>query len=397
MPPNEKSDESALYAGREQTLVKHFILRKYLERFAFIVGSHWDTITYVDCFSGPWNSRSQKLKDSSFSIALEELRKARETYKDRGRAIKLRCFFLEKDPDACAKLAEFAEHITDAEIMTRNSEFVDAIPDILLFVRQGGAGSFPFIFIDPTGWSGFAMNAIAPLLQLNPGEVLINFMTGHITRFVESPQEQTRQSFEALFGSGDYQAEIHGLSKQERADTLVQLYAQNVKKTGSFSHVCTAIVLHPEINRTHFHLIYGTRHPKGVEVFKEAEKKAIPVMAQARADAQQRRRTKSGQQEMFSSTSLYDPAYFNSLRERYLAKSQTLVHDFLQVKTRVLYDDAWALALTIPLVWESDVKEWIRQWEKNGFLKIQGMTSKQRVPRRGSRNILVLQKKPFQK
>ena len=37
-----------IYAGREQTLVKHFILQKYLERFAHIVGSKWDVLTYVD-------------------------------------------------------------------------------------------------------------------------------------------------------------------------------------------------------------------------------------------------------------------------------------------------------------------------------------------------------------
>ena len=36
-----------LYAGREQTLVKHLILQKYLERFAYIVGSHLDVLTYV--------------------------------------------------------------------------------------------------------------------------------------------------------------------------------------------------------------------------------------------------------------------------------------------------------------------------------------------------------------
>jgi hypothetical protein len=54
-----------LYVEREQTLVKHFILRKYLERFAHIVGTFADAITYVDCFSGPWNVRSEELKDSS--------------------------------------------------------------------------------------------------------------------------------------------------------------------------------------------------------------------------------------------------------------------------------------------------------------------------------------------
>ena len=87
-----------LYAGREQTLVKHFILQKYLERFAFIVGSHWDSLTYVDCFSGPWNARSEKFEDSSFAIALKELRNARDTLrKQRGRNVQLRCFFLEKN------------------------------------------------------------------------------------------------------------------------------------------------------------------------------------------------------------------------------------------------------------------------------------------------------------
>lgn len=54
-----------LYAGREQTLVKHLILGKYLERFAHIIGSHWNSITYVDCFSGPWNVKSDNLSDSS--------------------------------------------------------------------------------------------------------------------------------------------------------------------------------------------------------------------------------------------------------------------------------------------------------------------------------------------
>lgn len=78
--------DSELYLGREQTLVKHLILRKYLERFAHIVGTHWEVITYVDCFSGPWNVRSKQLKDSSFAIALEELRKARQTLSSKGRA-----------------------------------------------------------------------------------------------------------------------------------------------------------------------------------------------------------------------------------------------------------------------------------------------------------------------
>lgn len=191
-------NDADLYAGREQTLVKHLILAKYLERFAHIIGFQWNSITYVDCFSGPWSVRSEELKDSSFSIALEELRKARETHLAKGKDVKLRCFFLEKDPAAYDRLKQFADQIHDAEIETRNDELEASINAILAFVKRGGRETFPFIFIDPTGWTGFALRRIAPLLKLDPGEVLINFITGHIKRFINSPQDQTENFIKSI-------------------------------------------------------------------------------------------------------------------------------------------------------------------------------------------------------
>jgi three-Cys-motif partner protein len=57
-PPMSRNEN---YDGREQSLVKHFILEKYLQRFAHIIGSWANTITYIDCFSGPWKpKRGQK-------------------------------------------------------------------------------------------------------------------------------------------------------------------------------------------------------------------------------------------------------------------------------------------------------------------------------------------------
>lgn len=144
-----------LYTGREQTFVKHFILRNYLERFAIIVGSRWDTLTYVDCFSGPWKVKSEKFEDSSFAIAIEQLRKARDVHKKRPeKTLKLRCFFLEKTPSAYAKLKQFADKIDDVVIETKNKKLENAIQDILKFAQDGGSTSFPFIFIDPKGCLG---------------------------------------------------------------------------------------------------------------------------------------------------------------------------------------------------------------------------------------------------
>lgn len=380
--------DSEIYAGREQTLVKHFILQKYLERFAQIVGSHWSVLTYVDCFAGPWNVRSNDLQDSSFVIALGELRKARETQGSRGRSIKLRCLFLEKDAGAFEQLEAFGKGVEDAEVATRNASLEDSIAEIVAFIEKGGAASFPFIFIDPTGWTGFELDTIRPLLRLNPGEVLVNFMTSHIRRFLDSPDEDTQQSLRGLFGSDEFRQRIRGLTKDDRDDAAVQEYSRRVKEVGGFTHVCSAIVLNPEQDRTHFHLIYATRNPRGVEVFKAVEKSAMAVQETARGEAQQRAREgRTGQPSLLSSDELHDTSHYDALRDRYLRKSMELVVQCLKARGRVPYDEVWALAMTQPMTWESDLKGWIKDWGSS--IRVEGLKPRQRVPQRGEGITLV--------
>jgi len=382
-----------LYAGREQTLVKHSILRKYLERFALIVcskNSPWESLTYVDCFSGPWNAKSEKFEDSSFAIALDELRKARETLASMGKYIRIRCFFLEKDPSAYAKLKEFAEKATGAEVAVENASFEDSIPKILDFVKKDGRKTFPFFFIDPTGWTGFAMETISPILSYRPCEVLINFM-GHIHRFLDSPQGGTQESFKELFGSLDFKSRIQGMTGLDKQDAVVEAYGQSVCATGGFTSIGTAVILHPEQDKTHFHLIYATRHPKGVEVFKDAEKKAMEIQVEARAGVERRRAEEKtgGQQNIFGTEAPRDTRHSDFLKERYTGKSKSLVVEALQTKGTMPYDEAWALALSQPITQESDLKDWIAEWKNSGMLEVEGMKPRQRVPKRGERNSLI--------
>ena len=385
-----------LYTRREQTLVKHIILKHYLERFAIIVGSRWNTLTYIDCFSGPWKVKSEKFEDSSFSIAIEQLRKARDVHKKRtGKTLKLRCFFLEKTPSAYAKLKQFADQIDDVIIETKNKKLENAIQDILKFVQEGGRTSFPFIFIDPKGWSGFALETITPLLKLNPGEVLITFMTEHIRRFIEWPQKQNQESFIKLFGSSQFKDILKGLDEKDREDAIVTAYSECVKRVGEFKYTSSAIVLHPKKNRTHFHLIYATRVPKGIEVFKDAEKKAMSIMEKTRDEAQKREREeRTGQTELglFSGTVAQDPSeYFRSLRKRYVFRARAEVLNLVRTKKQLAYDEAWSSAMTFPLTWESDLKDWIREWEQDGLLETTGMQERQHVPQLG-RNIRLVWK-----
>ena len=300
-------------------------------------------------------------------------------------------FFLEKESEPFAKLERYCASIKDITIEAKNATLEDSIPAILNFVKSGGPNSFPFVFIDPKGWTGFSMDTIAPLLRLDPGEVLINFMTSHIRRFLESPQDQTQESFEKLFGSREFKNKIEGLATRDREDAAVEEYQQNLKRMGHFDFVCAALVLQPDIASTFFHLIYATRNQKGVEVFKAIEKHAMAVQESTRAKIQQVRRVKKGggQLELMPSDELHDASYYNSLRQRYLWKSKNSVQEALQTHGRLLYDHVWVLANSQPLTWDADLKDWIKSWEESGRLEIEGMLPRQRVPRLKSNNYLI--------
>src|SRR5262249_12402631 len=108
-------------------------------------------------------------------------------------------------------------------------------------------------------------------------------------------------------------------------------------------HVSTAVVLHPEIDRKYFYLICGTRNPKGVEVFKQAEKSAMLLMEGARVSAQIRKRERAtGQMELRIRTELGAVGeYYKGLRIHYLTQSKQVIHGMLLERRTVPYDDAW--------------------------------------------------------
>jgi hypothetical protein len=237
------------------------------------------------------------------------------------------------------------------------------------------------------------MQTIAPLLRIRPGEVLVNFMTGHIRRFIESPQKQTRDSFKRLFGSDEFTEKLKGLEKLDREDALIGAYCDSVRKFGNFPYVSCAVVLHPGRNRTHFHLIYASRDPRGVQVFKAAEKKAMPLMEMKRAGVQERAEVKRiGHKQLgfeYADEVENKPSeYFLSLRQHHVARARAVALRLLQEKKNVFYDAVWTLVMSFPLVWEVDLKGWISEWKQEGSLQVKGMKGGQRVPKIGRRFVL---------
>src|SRR5260221_8805341 len=101
------------YAGREQSYVKHVFLESYLEVLVHKTASVFPQIVYVDGFAGPWQSADEKLGDTSFGIALNALRRAKASWKEKNREVQMSAYLVERDPTAYAKLAAVPARFPD--------------------------------------------------------------------------------------------------------------------------------------------------------------------------------------------------------------------------------------------------------------------------------------------
>ena len=374
------------YEGREQTWVKHNILGRYLEVFALIIGSKWPSITYIDGFSGPWKAQSEDLSDSSFSVALTALRKARQAHARKGRSLDIRCAFVEKSRPRFRELEAFAQSVTDATTCTINSEFESAVPQMVQFVQED-PNTFAFTFIDNTGWTGFSLPRIAPLLRLRNSEVLINIMSSFIGRFITA--EETRTSLAQLFGTTDYDERLSHLSGISRDDGIAELYCDRLGQDCDFQHVHRAIILYPNRDQTHFQLIYGTRHPKGVQKFKEVEKSAMKSQEKLRAKVEQQRSQSTGQMSFLDPAEMPESAYYRQLRHRYTSQAKRTIASTLNAEYRASYDSLWFRALTFPMVWESDLHDWLNRWLSDGAVEWEGKRSREKTFKKSVGHVVV--------
>ena len=294
----------ASYHGREQAFVKHRLLETYLQRLFMIIGLNQRSIRYVDCFSGPWQEGSADLKDTSIGIALKIFQKSMEGLIERGREVSFHALFIEKDNISFKKLEDHLAGFQQTGISTSafHGDFFDLRDSILDWC---GSEDFTFFFIDPNGWKNVVeAPTLTPLLQRPNSEFLINFMYDFLSR--TQPQGSFREDMPAIFGEV---RDTGGLSPEQREAYLIDLYKQRLKKIlparGGKPRAVSVQVLYPTIDRTLYHLVYLTRHPKGITVFMEASEQLDLIQRNARAQAkQEERESRRGQREMFSASSL---------------------------------------------------------------------------------------------
>jgi three-Cys-motif partner protein len=371
------------YTDREQSGIKHFALQHYLEAATRIIGSSWNGFSYVDCCAGPWESRSLDYSDTSFGIAVKVLKEANKSLHNRGKTPHFRALLIEEKPEPFKQLATFAARAVDKDVKVeaQNWDFREHTAEIVKFVVN--PPSFGFIFIDPTGWTPAEIGGLGPLLQIKPGEVLINFMSNFILRFLNDDATNT----EEILGR-DYR-DILGLDHEEREDEAVRRYCELLKMQGDFPYVCALPVMKRDQDAIHFYLIYGTRNAEGVRVFKDVERRTEKETQVVRAMLQQSKRANL---DLFAPEVLYKrEERYRRLSVRSKGNAKKALDSLISERGRVLYEDCWAETLQFPTVYESDLREWLKFKESSGLIRIDGRKRSNEELKRKSGHIIVRQ------
>jgi hypothetical protein len=122
------------------------------------------------------------------------------------------------------------------------------------------------------------------------------------------------------------------------------------------------------------------------------EEQAVAEQEKVRLDAKETARfERTHKRGLFSAAEMgFGSKPFTDERALRLRQAEAKLRQFLDREKRIEYDDALGLILQIPLVFERDVKAVVARLQTAGYLRIEGLRGKQRVPQYGQGQALAI-------
>lgn len=280
------------YEGREHSVVKHALLKGYLEKLLFIMGmTGIREIAYVDCFAGPYKDESSDIQATSIAISLGILKKVQDALATQGKHIAVQAIYVEEKKTRYDRLKDYLDKNCPSGIQAFpiHGDYAEKTDEIL---QRCGNNSFAFFFIDPLGWTDVGIPRLSKLLHRPKSEFLITFMYDHLNRFVK--KTELSQQVHAMLGTlseVDYQ-KIQNLTPKDREEFIVQKYREQIRDAmgpdgARRSRTYSAVVKDKDKERTKYHLVYGTRHWKGIIEFASQSDKAELIQRVVRIQVKQ--------------------------------------------------------------------------------------------------------------
>lgn len=351
-----------LYSDRHQSRAKHDILKAHLSAFAYKLLNSYGRLTYVDGFAGPWEARDDaKFSDTSFGAAVQILEAAAsKCARAQGRQ-PVRCIFNEADAGAFKRLKDFVERAKvehpHVEMHAYHGKFEDNVRTI---ARLAGTDK-KLVFVDPRGWKGYPPTALQELAD-GKSEFILNFMTSFIRRFLAGDHANRLRHLTDLLGPD----RAHRVtSAADPMQAIEAEFAGMLKDDLNFKYALRTPIMNPHRNEVHFHLVFASNHPKGVQVIRDSEVRALKKYDSARLSR------KSGNQG-----NLFEPAdaptedsYIHRHHADLDALEQTMVEIVPYDGRPMDQDHVIALALERLHVGPGDATKTIRNLIKRGLFE----------------------------
>lgn len=254
-----------IWAIEPHTLAKHEILKRYLGAWFAILGSSFRRILYLDAFCGPGRYSGDEV--GSPIIALREALKQSSGRLD---GIDVDFVFLDERADRIQhlqnELKSFATIPPNFHLIPQTGQSETEIKELLDNLRARNLQLSPtFAFIDPFGFKGVPFSLVERLLKNPNTEVFVNVMVDSINRFLEHPDDVTRQHIVDLFGTPKA-LEIAQKSPNRITD-LRLLYQQRLQTCAKFVRY---FEMRNDSNRPIYYLFFASNHPLGHVKMKEA-------------------------------------------------------------------------------------------------------------------------------
>lgn len=299
-----------LWPLEPSTEAKHRLYRRYLDGWwpvmlqqSHATGYLRERVTYVDAFAGPGRYECGEEGSPLFALdgllnhdAVERMHLSRE---------RVRLVFIEKRRDRC-------EHLVDE--LTSKFGDLEKLP-VHVEVRRDDATSGTITALDDLGGWGHAVLAIFDSwgnvnvphslmrrIAGNPAsEAIVTFGPNWFSRRADLDADQ----LDAVFGGRVYwQQADRETSPDERWRAWLASYRSALNEAGFEYRLQFEVV--PKTGQP-LYLVYGTTHPKGVEVMKDAMWRVDGEGGMSFRDPRTRGAQVSGQLDLFGSGGLTNP------------------------------------------------------------------------------------------
>ena len=291
--------DKTIWPIEEHTRAKHELLRRYLGAWFPILAAYNKRLVFLDGFAGP-GVYSDGERGSPL-VAIETL--VDHVHFDRWSSIEFVFFFVEADGARFESLTRELDRYwagrlggqpANVQVHLVNDRFATVASEVVAEAKGQGKKLAPTLaFVDPFGWSAVPLELISQLLAANKCEVLVHFTYDSVNQLFGDERPDAAPHFAELFGTPEaMHRQAAALTGEDRKSFLRDLYEHQLREVGGFRFVRSFEMVDTGRGQTAYFLMFGTRHPKGLQVMKDAMWAIDPV-------AGVRFRGYAGSQQMF--------------------------------------------------------------------------------------------------